>query len=124
MLARKGKGRNGQRRAARVQLAAGFTQCALDAGFEADGEAAIVLKLVLLAEYLRLRRVHQRDVGVQSRVQFVTHRPLLGAGRQQIDDHVEPALIVQQQMSAGQLNGVSRYLRRYKWIAVAIAADP
>src|SRR5271157_1453630 len=49
VLARKREGRYRQRRAARVRMA-GLAERALDAGFEADGEAPIVLELVLRAE--------------------------------------------------------------------------
>ena len=38
----------------------------LNPRLEADDEAAIVLELVLLAEDLRLRRVHLRHVGLQA----------------------------------------------------------
>jgi hypothetical protein len=97
---------------------------ALHAGLEADDEAAIVLELILLAEDLRLGRVHLRHVGLQALEQRIAHRPLLGAGGEQVDDLLQLALVVEQQVAARQLDGVARDLRRDKGIAVAIAADP
>jgi hypothetical protein len=97
---------------------------ALHARLQADDEAAIVLELVLLAEDLRLRRVHLRDVGLKALEQRVADRPLLGAGGEQVDDLLQLALVVEQQVAARQLNGVARDLRRDEGIAVAVAADP
>ena len=96
----------------------------LHARLEADDVAAIVLELVLLAEDLRLGRVHLRNVGFKARQQRIADRPLLRAGGKQIDDRLQLPLVIKQQMAARKLNGIARHLRRDKGIPVAIAADP
>ena len=68
----------------------------------ADDEAPVILKLVLLAEDLRLGRVHLRHISLEPRRQRIAHRPLLRAGRQQVDDLVQLPLVVEQQMAARQ----------------------
>ena len=99
-------------------------QRALDARLQADDEAPIVLELVLRTEDLRLRRVHLRDIRAQPLQQRLAHRPLLRARGQQVDDQIELALVIEQQMAARQLQRGARHLRRHKGIAVAITADP
>ena len=85
-------------------------QRALNARLHADDEPAVVLEFILLAEHLRLRRVHLRDIGFEPRQQFLAHRHLLRAGRQQVDDLFEPRLVVEQQVAARQLNRIARHL--------------
>ena len=62
---RQGVGRDGQARARAWAGCSIWIERALDARLEADDEAAIVLELVLLAEDLRLGRVHLRHVGLR-----------------------------------------------------------
>ena len=40
-------------------------QRALDARLHADDESPVIFELILRAKYLRLRRVHLRDIGVE-----------------------------------------------------------
>ena len=103
---------------------AGLLQRALNAGLEADDKTAVVLELVLRTEDLRLRRMHQGDVGIQPLQQRIAHRALLRAGGQQFNDVVEPVLVVEQQMAAREANRVAGDIGRDKWIAIAIAANP
>ncbi len=124
LAARQRVGHHGQSDARSSMRFARFLQRALDARLEADDEAAVVLELVLRAEDLRLGRVHLRDVGAQALQQRVAHRPLLRAGGEQVDDLVELALVVEQQMAAGQLQRIARDFGRDEGIAVAVAADP
>ena len=111
---------HGQRRA----FTAGMLHRPAHTRLHADDEAPVVLVLVLLAEDLRLRRVHLRNVGLETSQQLSAHGNLLSASGQQVHDLFKLPLIKQQQMSARQLDCVARYLRRDKRVAVAIAANP
>src|SRR5260370_82392 len=102
-------------------MLAGLFQRALNARLHADDETAIVLEFVLRSEYLGLGRVHQRDVRLEPLKQVVAHGALLSAGGQQVNDGIELALVVEQQVSARQFNGIARHVWRNKWIAVSVA---
>ncbi len=91
---------------------------------QADDEAPIILKLILRAKDLRLRRVHLRHISLQPRQQLIAHRRLLRADGQQVGDLVQLPPVVEQQMPPRQLNSIARHLRRHKRIAVAVAANP
>ncbi len=73
---------------------------ALDAGLEADDEAAIVLELVLLAEDLRLRRMDLREIFLQALEKGIADRALLRTGGEQVGDLFELALVEVEQVPA------------------------
>ncbi len=78
-------------------------QSPLHTRLEADDEAAIVLEFVLLAENLRLGRMHLRNVGFKARKQRIADRALLRAGGKQVDDLLQLPLVIEQQVAARQV---------------------
>jgi hypothetical protein len=101
-----------------------FLERALDARLKTDDETAIVLELILRAKDLRLRCVHLRYIRAKAFQQRFAHRLLLGAGGEQIDDQIELALVIDQQMAARKLECGAGNIGRDVRIAIAIAADP
>src|ERR1700677_3792440 len=97
---------------------------ALHTCLEANNKSAVILELVLLAEHLRLWSVNLCHVSLQAREQSIADGPLLGTGGQQVNNFLQLALVIEQQVAACTLNGSARNLRRDKRIAVAIATDP
>jgi hypothetical protein len=94
---RKRVGHHGQQ-AGRGMRLAGLFQRPLNSRLEANNEAAIVLELVLRPEDLRLGRVHLGHVGLRRSSNASLTGPLLGAAGEQVDEVVELALVIEQQM--------------------------
>ena len=70
-------------------LLIGLFEGALDTGFHADEEAAIVFEFVLSTEDLGLGRVDLLDVGVEAFEEFTADLALLGAGGDEVDEVVK-----------------------------------